>query len=357
MVLYDQINFMMIRAKKHGVLLDKTALGFENDGAFNPAAIEENGRLHLFYRAVRKGNYSSIGYAELKDPITVKKRNKKPLLIPEHPYESQGIEDPRITKIGDTFYMTYTAYNKINALGAVATSKDLKTFHKLGTITPRFTYREYNHMVECCPKLNDKYFFHYKIFKEHGLGPEVAEKLIVWDKNLMFFPKKINGKFALLHRIHPGIQIVYFNKIKDLNQAFWTDYFMSLERHIVMDPELKHESSHIGGGCPPLETPEGWLLIYHTAEDTPRGFVYHASAALLDLENPGIEIGRLARPLISPTFKWEKEGYVNNIIFPSGAIVKDDILYIYYGAADERVAVASIPVHDLLNALLNNKRT
>lgn len=347
----------MIRARKHGILLDKTTLGFENEGAFNPAAILDNGKMHLFYRAVRTGNYSSIGYAELLDPITVKKRNKKPLLIPEHPYESQGMEDPRITKIDDLFYMTYTAYNRINALGALAISRDLKKFKKLGTLTPRFTYREYNHMVECCPQLNEKYFFHYKIFKEHGLGPEVAEKLIVWDKNLMFFPKKIDGKLALLHRIHPGIQLVYFDKPEDLTQAFWTDYFMSLEKHIVMDPELHHESSHIGGGCPPIETPEGWVLIYHAAEDTPKGFRYHASAALLDLENPLREIARLPRPLISPTFKWEKVGYVNNIIFPSGTIVKDDVLYIYYGAADERVAVASIPMEDLLSALLNNKRT
>ncbi len=346
----------MLRAKKHGILLDKTSLGFENDGVLNPAAIQENGDLHLFYRAVRKGNYSTIGYAELSDPVTIKKRNKKPLLIPEYPYESQGIEDPRITKIDDTYYMTYTAYNKVNALGALATSKDLKTFQKHGTITPRFTYREYKHMVECCPKLNDKYFFHYRIFKEHGLGSEVAEKLIVWDKNLMFFPKKINGKFALLHRIHPGIQLVYFEKIADLNQAFWTEYFMSLEKHIVMDPELKHESSHIGGGCPPIETSEGWLLVYHAAEDTPKGFKYHASVALLDLDNPNKEIARLPSPIISPTYKWEKEGYVNNIIFPSGAIVKDELLYIYYGAADERVAVASIPMSSLLEALLNNRR-
>ncbi len=346
-----------MRAKKHGILLDKTPLGFENDGAFNPAAILENGKIHLFYRAVRTGNYSSIGYAELSNPVTVKTRKKKPVLIPEYSYESQGMEDPRIVKIEDTFYMTYTAYNKINALGAVATSRDLKTFQKHGIITPRFTYREYKHMVECCPQLNEKYFFHYKIFKEHGLGPEVAEKLMVWDKNLMFFPKKIKDKFALLHRIHPGIQIVYFEKIEDLNQAFWTDYFMNLEKHIVMDPELKHESSHIGGGCPPIETSEGWLLIYHSAEDTPKGFKYHAAAALLDLENPNREIARLPHPLISPRFKWEREGYVNNIIFPSGAIIHDDLLYIYYGAADERVAVASISLTDLLNELLINKRT
>jgi len=347
----------MLNVKKHGILLDKTDLGFENSGVFNPAVIQDGGKTKVFYRAVRSGNYSSIGYAELDSPTHVEMRSDKPLLIPEHPYESQGMEDPRISKIGKTFYLTYTAYNKINALGALATSTDLKTFTKIGPVTPDFTYREYYHMVECCPELNDKYLFHYKIFKAHGLGQETSEKLIIWDKNVMFFPKKINGKFAMLHRIHPGIQIVYFDKIEDLDRAFWNEYLMNLEKHIVMDPEFKYESSHIGAGCPPIETAEGWLLIYHAAEDTPKGFVYHASAALLDLKNPTIELARLPQPLISPTLQYEKEGTINNIIFPTGAIVTDGILYIYYGAADERVAVGSIPMEELLNELVKNKKT
>lgn len=118
-----------------------------------------------------------------------------------------------------------------------------------------------------------------------------------------------------------------------------------------MDPKLHHESSHIGGGCPPIETPNGWLLIYHTAEDTPQGFVYHASAALLDLNNPQKELARLSEPLISPSYQWEKEGVVKNIIFPSGAVVFDDTLYIYYGAADTRIGVASVKLSELLNEL------
>ncbi|MEO9870615.1 glycoside hydrolase family 130 protein [Ekhidna sp.] len=341
----------MQKIKKLGMLLDKTELGFENEGVFNPAVIADNNSIHLFYRAVRVGNYSSIGYCRLDTPDRVGKRHKKPILFPEHKYESQGIEDPRIAKVDDTYYMTYTAYDRINAAGAVATSRDLKKFEKRGVITPQLTYREYKHLVECSPGLNEKYFFHYKIFKEHGLGPEVAGKLKIWDKNLMFFPRRINGKFALLHRIHPGIQIVYFNSFEELTHEFWKDYFMNLEKHIVMDPMLYYESSHIGGGCPPIETEKGWLLIYHAAQDTPQGFKYHASAALLNLHNPQIEIARLKNPLISPTLKWEKEGIVNNIIFPSGAIVAEDHLYIYYGAADQRVGVATIKLNELLNQL------
>ena len=101
-------------------------------------------------------------------------------------------------------------------------------------------------------------------------------------------------------------------------------------------------------------TPDGWLLIYHAAEDTPHGFVYHACAALLDLKDPSRLIARLDHPLISPQEGYEKTGYVKNIVFPSGAVVFDDDLYIYYGAADERVAVASVKLSALLARLKQN---
>ncbi|MBK8498238.1 MAG: pesticidal protein Cry7Aa [Flavobacteriales bacterium] len=339
---------------RHGVVLDKSNQGFENAGALNPACIRVGKEVHMFYRAVRHGNYSTIGHCILNGPRIVAMRADKPLMIPEHAHESQGIEDPRIVKIGDLYYMTYTVYDRMNALGAYATSKDLKTFIKHPVITPKFTYREFKKLIDCCPDLNQKYLFHYKMLKEHGLGEDMADKLLVWDKNLMFFPRKINGRFALLHRIHPGIQLVLFDDPKELDRKFWEDYLMDLNRHIVMDPLLPHESSHIGGGAPPIETAEGWLLIYHSAEDTPHGFVYHACAALLDRDDPLKVIGRLKRPLISPREPYEKEGYVKNIVFPSGAVVFDDDLYIYYGAADERVAVASVDLPALLEQLKKN---
>lgn len=343
-------------ARKHGVLLERTESGFENEGVFNPACIREGNFVHMFYRAVREGNFSSIGYCRLKGPMEIAYRKKKPLIVPEKRYESQGIEDPRITKIEDLYYLTYSVYDNINVMGAYATSQDLKKFTKQKVITPRFTYREYKHFIECSPNLNEKYLFHYRIFKEHGLGPEVSRKLYLWDKNIMFFPRKIKGQFAMIHRIHPGIQIAYFDDFKHLTKEYWQDYLINLEQHIAIDPELPHESSHIGGGAPPIETEHGWLLIYHTVEDTPRGFVYRASAALLDLEDPRIEIARLPQPLISPQFRWEKEGIVNNIIFPTGTALFDDELYIYYGAADEHVAAASVNLPLLLATLMKNTK-
>nr|MBP8244612.1 hypothetical protein [Chitinophagaceae bacterium] len=108
---------------KNGVLLEKTCLVFENEGVLNPAVIRENDIIHLFYRAVSKGNYSSVGYCRLSGPLTVAERSDSPLLFPQFDYESKGMEDPRIVKIDDLYYLSYTAYDGINALGALAVSK------------------------------------------------------------------------------------------------------------------------------------------------------------------------------------------------------------------------------------------
>ena len=133
----------MIEVKKEGIILYKTSLEFENEGVLNPAVIREGDSVHLFYRAVRSGNHSSIGYCRLDGPLTVAERWDKPLIVPEFEYESQGVEDARIVKIDDLFYMTYTGYDGTNARGALATSKDLMHFKKQGIIVPPITYSEF----------------------------------------------------------------------------------------------------------------------------------------------------------------------------------------------------------------------
>ena len=183
------------------------------------------------------------------------------------------------------------------------------------------------------------------------LDPEM--KILLWDKNVVFFPRRIQGKLVFLHRIRPGIQIVAVNDLKELTKEFWKNYCKNLQKNIVMDPMFKHESSYIGSGCPPIETEHGWLLIYHGVEETPHGLVYSAcAAALLDLNNPSKVISRLPYALFTPELKWELKGEVNNVVFPTGTAQFGDTLYIYYGAADERIACASISVTELMSELL-----
>jgi predicted GH43/DUF377 family glycosyl hydrolase len=341
----------MLQVKKEGIILKKTDNVFEAEGVLNPAVIREDGVIHLFYRAVRAGNYSSIGYCKLTDPLTVDERNDAPILFPQYEYESQGVEDPRIVKIDNLYYLTYTAYDGINALGALATSKDLKHFDKYGIIVPRYHYGEFKHLIESKGHINDKYFRTHKL--DHLLQ-KVDEKIYVWDKNVIFFPRRVNGMLTFLHRIRPGIQLVQVKELEDLTKDFWDDYFVHFNEHILLDPINDHEASYVGGGCPPIETEHGWLLIYHGVRDTPKGYVYSASAALFDLENPMKEIARLPCSLISPQFDWELFGEVNNVCFPTGAVVIEDTLYIYYGAADERIACASVSMTELLKELLKD---
>lgn len=340
----------MIEVRKEGILLEPTEHKFENHGVFNPACIEAEGRIHMLYRATSNDNYSSIGYCELKSPTEVATRNDKPILIPHEKYESVGMEDPRLVKIDGTYMMTYTAYDGSNALGAIATSKDLKTFERQGIITPQMTYKEFHHCIECCEGVNEKYLrFVNLIYKR--IGVEATHRLLLWDKDVVLFPKKINGKFAFLHRIYPDIQIAYFNELKDLTHQYWTDYLFNIKNYTVLESKYPFEASYMGGGCPPFETNEGWLMIYHAVEDTQHGYIYHAAAALLDLEDPTKEIGRLKYPLFSPEFDWEKHGVVNNVVFPTATILKGDILYIYYGAADKCIATASVSVAELIKEI------
>jgi predicted GH43/DUF377 family glycosyl hydrolase len=341
----------MVTVKREGIILEETSLPFEDDGVLNPAIMQDGNTIHIFYRAVRKGNYSTIGYCKLDSPLTVTERLDTPLLMPTFEYESHGIEDPRIVKIEDLYYLTFTAYDGINASGALATSSDLKSFHKCGIIVPQVTYEEFSRIAECNAHLNEKYE-RFHIHNNIRNNPE--KKMLLWDKNVIFFPRKINNKFYFLHRIRPDIQIASVTTIAELNKEYWDDYFLHLHENIVLTPKYKHEISYIGGGCPPIETEKGWLLIYHGVHDTVEGYVYSACAALLDLENPCKELARLPYALFKPELPWELKGEVNNVVFPTGTALFDDTLYIYYGAADKRIACASISIKELLTELLNN---
>lgn len=340
----------MIVVKKEGILLNKTELGFENEGVLNPAVIRNPDGIHLFYRAVSKGNYSTIGYCRLTGPLEPGERQHTPVLFPQADYELHGVEDPRIVQIEDLYYLTYTAYDGVNALGALAVSADLKQWDKKGILVPRITYDEFSHLASSQGRINEKYL-RYNIQEK---GYEKKDKnILLWDKNLVFFPRRIDGKLCFLHRVRPDIQFTAVGELEELTPEFWQNYFLRFDENIVLKPRYQHEVSYIGGGCPPIETSAGWLLIYHGVHDTVNGYVYSACAALLDLDNPLKELGRLPYALFKPELNWELKGEVNNVCFPTGTVVVEDTLYIYYGAADERIACASVSLSGLVTELLH----
>lgn len=337
----------MLKAKDEGIILEKTNLEFESQAVLNPGCIEKDGLVHMFYRAVKPGNLSTIGYCQLKDNKLIY-RAKSPILIPEHQFEKHGLEDPRIVLLEGTYYLFYTAYDGQNALTAYATSSDLVHFEKQGLLSSIIAYAK------------TKEYFQDLMLSQRYLSFEVpfmetrGKDVLLWQKDTFAFPKKIGNQYALIHRILPGIQIIYFDEFKKLNDLQWVKHFGRLKASIILDPKYEFENYYIGGGCPPIETSEGWLLIYHAVEKTTTGKIYHAGAALLNLYEPSQVIGRLTQPLFSPSEPWEMEGDVPNVVFPTGAIIKDDKIYIYYGAADKLIAAKSFDLNELLAELKNS---
>ena len=339
----------MIDIKREGIILEPSELEFENQAVLNPTVVQQNNELHLFYRAVRQGNYSSIGYCRLNGPLNVVERAKTPIIVPEFEYEQHGIEDPRIVLLDGIYYLFYTAYDGKNALIAYATSKDLKSWKKQGIISPQMTYADAEDFFKLS-RLKQRYFFFESFYKD-----VVAPDVLLWEKDSFILPKKINNKFVLFHRILPDIQLAYFDDFKQLTLDYWKDYLKHLGDYVVIEAKYQYESRNIGAGTPLIETKSGWLMIYHAVEDTNRGQIYSAGAALLDINDPLKVIGRLKEPLFSPEEDYEKLGDVNEVVFPTGSAIFDDRLYLYYGAADKRIAVVSLCLNDLLKELLTSK--
>lgn len=337
----------MLKIKDEGIILQKTSLEFENKAVLNPACIQVGDITHMFYRAVNHSGVSSIGYCQLKDNKVVK-RLKEPVLFPEFDYEEKGVEDPRITYLEGIYYLFYTAYNGKNALVSYATSKDLVHFVKQGLISPKISYDEAEDIFRGSG-IKERYTMFEMSYKEGG-----GKDILLFEKDASLFPQKINNKYALLHRILPGIQVIYFDNFSELTGDCWRNYLKNLGDFIVLDPLFWFENRNIGGGCPPIETEDGWLIIYHAVEDAPLGKIYHAAAALLDRKNPLKVLGRLTEPLFSPKTSWEKMGVTDNVVFPTGAIIKDKRLHIYYGAADKLIAAQSVNLSELLTELKNS---
>ncbi len=342
----------MIILKKEGVLLNPTDRPFESRAVLNPAVLKEGEVMLMLYRAVSKEGISSIGRCLFDGPLKVIERDNKPFICPAGQEESMGVEDPRLVKIDGLYVLSYTAYDGLNALGSVSVSSDLKLFKRYGIVLPRIVFPAFVTLATQSGPLNGKYgrYAHDKILAKDD------KPLWVWDKDLVFFPRKINGKLYLMHRIKPDIQLACVEDLTDLDDSYWEDYLRNFQTHILLRPKFPHEVSYIGAGCPPIETRWGWLVIYHGVCDTLDGYCYSACAALLELEHPEVEISRLPYPLFSPTEKWECQGAVNDICFPSGAALFGDRLYVYYGAADSCIACASVELETLCMELLHFRR-
>lgn len=290
---------------------------WEAKGTFNPGAIREGGRTHILYRALSSGDASVLGYAASCDGFSVDERSAEPVYVPRESFELRlgggfsGCEDPRLTRIGDIVYMFYTAVDGANPPRVALTSIGRRDF------------------------LAQKWSAWTK--------PKLVSPPNIDDKDVCVFPEKIRGKYVVLHRIQPSIDINFFDDLAFENGEMLTQGPFILPRPGMWDDQK------IGVNTVPIRTPSGWLILYHGVSQ--EGNVYRLGAALLDLEHPNRVLARSDTPLFEPEMEYEKIGIVPNVVFPCGATVKGGKLIIYYGGADRVVGVASMRLRDILKRL------
>ncbi|MFP4057774.1 MAG: glycosidase [Candidatus Brocadiia bacterium] len=283
------------------VLTPREDVPWEKDAVLNPAAVHHRGRVHLLYRAVahRPGdrNRSSIGYAWSDDGLHFHRLDQPVLRPGQVPGEAKGVEDPRVTRIGETFHMLYTAYDGTKTEVARATSADLRSWRRQGVA--------------------------------------IGHELFGDNKDAALFPRTFAGRYAALHRPPPNIVLSYS---RDL--AEWTDHA------VVMGPEQEWERAKIGAGAQPIRTDAGWVCVYHGVAE---GHVYRLGIALLDLEEPSKVLRRQAEPILEPETEWERRGEVPNVVFACGAVLLGRELWVYYGGADSVIGVARGDIREFLD--------
>ncbi len=307
------------RVKNNPILSPTKEHSWESRAVFNAATVELGKDVHILYRAMGEDNTSVMGWAKSKDGIKITGRGQEPAYVPREDFEmkrnqpngNSGCEDPRITKIGDTLYMTYTAYNGVDATRVALTSISTKDF---------------------LAKKWDKWS-----------KPVLTTPDKVNDKDTCLLSEKVDGKYMLLHRIDPQLCADFLDTL-DFDKS-------RLTRCIeIMGPRPGcWDSQKIGIAGPPIKTKKGWLLIYHGVSKTT---TYRLGAVLLDPKNPSVVLSRSVDAILEPIEEYERVGIVRNAVFSCGSVLRGDTLFIYYGGADTVLCVAKVSLKKLLKILL-----
>ena len=336
----EELKMKFEKYKNNPILKPNPQNQWEELCVLNPAAVynEEDQTFYMVYRAAGndKTHIIHLGLATSKDGINFTRVSDKPLLSGDpNGLDAGGCEDPRLVKMGDYFYLTYASrpfppgqywredkeyfgfqpeygpkvlvYN--NTLTHLAISKDLRNWKKLGPMT-------------------DSHFD---------------------DRDVILFPETINGKFYMLSRAMERCGEGYPNK----NPAIWlssSDDLLHWDNYkLLMQGETDWEDKKIGAGTPPIKTKDGWLVLYHgvsTKDDA-----YRVGAILLDLNDPFKILARTKDFLMEPAEPYETNGYYNGCVFPTAVVDKDGKLFIYYGAGDKVVCLATCDKEALLKYL------
>jgi predicted GH43/DUF377 family glycosyl hydrolase len=261
-------------------------------------------------------NTSTIGLAITKDGITIDERLPEPVYIPRADFEKKlgvptgnsGCEDPRIVRIGDTLYMTYTAYDGVHAPAGAMTTIDVSDF----------VARRWSKWSE----------------------PFILTPNNVDDKDLALLPEKINGNYLLYHRVSGQI-------CADILPDVTTGKRASRCIEIIGPRFGMWDGAKVGSAAPPIKVGDKWLMIYHGVS---RHATYRLGALLLDSDATTV-LARTADSVFEPREVYEREGEMPNVVFSCGAVVRGDTIFLYYGGADKVIGAATASLSHILDAL------
>ncbi|MBI2673744.1 MAG: glycosidase [Candidatus Zambryskibacteria bacterium] len=319
----------LVRHSQNPIISPNTKNGWEAWQTFNPGVILLNDRVHFLYRAIGEDGLSRFGYAASSDGFHVDERLSYPVY--EHQVGQRpsfnifsyfsggsfgGSEDSRIVRIGDedTLYMTYTACDE--GLRVALTSMKVKDF-----LNKRWNWKP----------------------------PVLISPPGEVHKNWVIFPEKIGGKYAILHSISPEILIDYFDDLNFDGRTYVKSFYDGKIRKNCWDSWVR------GAGAPPIKTEYGWLVFYQAMEGCDFS-KYKVGAMLLDPNDPTKILSRSKEPVLEPSELYENVGFKSGIVYATGAVVKDGLLLVYYGGADNYVCVVSAPFEEFVEALMKGAK-
>jgi len=291
---------------------------WESRYVLNAGAIKLDGKIYMVYRALGEDNVSRLGLAVSDDGFRFTHRLDHPIFEPEEKADAHGCEDPRLTRMGDHIYMTYTAYDGMTAQIALASIP-----------VDAFLHRR------------------WKAWKRHGMVfPGIM------NKDATLFPEQFNGKFAMLHRVDPLMWVTFSPHLS----CPWPRKMHKILAGATCG--MMWDATKIGGGSQPIKTRFGWLLITHGVD---YAFIYRLGVMLLDLENPAKLLYRSPNFILEPEDEWElgegERSWVPRVVYTCGAVPRngekgildaDDELIVYYGAADSVICAATAFIGDLI---------
>lgn len=309
----------------------------------NPGAWydEESGEVKLLYRAAGhdKEHRIHLGLVTSKDGYSFQRVSNQPVLSPsENGFDAGCIEDPRIIKIGDTYFVTYAA--RPFPPGQYWLDPAKKMLNPPVFENPWIPYAIKNNSTSTGLAITKD----FKTFIRAGRMNSALED----DRDVIIFPEKINGKYVLLRRPAEWIGEKYGTSQPAMWISFSDDLLSWTENYLLAKAEYSWEKK-IGGSTPPIKTEAGWLVLYHVVGDD---LLYRIGALLLDLDNPRKILARAPQWLMEPEADYEMEGFYNGVIFPCGNVVIDGTLFVYYGGADKYVGLATCSLNELIDYLI-----